>query len=77
MTRKYRDDSRYSENLTLLLLHMSIADEVIRLRAIYGLRTTDAIQPGTALTADADYVLANERKWIQVEEIEIIQIGGL
>jgi len=56
---------------------MSIADEIVSLRAIYGLRTADAIQPETALTADADYALTNDRKWNQVEEIEIIQVGGL
>jgi len=77
LSRKYRDYSRYSENLTLLPLHMSIADEIVSLRAIYGLRTADAIQPETALTADADYALTNDRKWNQVEEIEIIQVGGL
>ncbi len=77
LARKYREYFSYSDNLTLLPLDMSIADEVVHLRATYGLRTPDAIQLGTALAAGADYVLTNDRKWNQVEDLEIIQIGDL
>ena len=77
LARKYRDYFSYSDNLTLLPLDMTIADEVVRLRATYGLGTPDAIQLGTALAAGADYVLTNDRKWSQVEDLEIIQIGEL
>ena len=77
LARKYRDCFSYSYNLTLLHLDMSIADEVVRLHATYGLGTPDAIQPGTALATGADYLLTNDRKWNQVEDLEIMQIGDL
>ena len=77
LARKYRDYLSYSENLTLLPLDMTIADEVVNLRAKYGFKTPDAIQLGTARAAGADYVLTNDRQWQQIEDIVIVQLNEL
>ena len=77
LARKYRDYLSYSENITLLPLDMTIADEVVNLRAKYGFKIPDAIQLGTARAAGADYVLTNDRQWRQVEDIAIVQLHEL
>jgi predicted nucleic acid-binding protein len=75
LARKYRDYLCYSENITLLPLDLTIADEVVALRAEYALKTPDAVQLGTALAVAADYVLTNDRQWSQVEELRIVQLS--
>lgn len=77
LARKYRDYLCYSENIALMPLDITIADEVVELRAQYGLKTPDAIQLGTARACGADWVLTNDRQWGQVEGLDIVQIDDL
>ena len=77
LARKYREYLSYSENVTLLPLDITIADEAIKLRAKHGFKTPDAIQLGTARAAGADYVLTNDREWHEVEDIVIWQLQEL
>ena len=77
LARKYREYLTHSDNVTLLPLDITIADEVVNLRAKYAFKTPDAIQLGTAFAAGADYVLTNDRQWQQVEELHIIQLNRM
>jgi predicted nucleic acid-binding protein len=57
-------------------LSADIANQSARLRARYNLRTPDAIHLATALAANADVFITNDRDLIRVEsELPIVMIG--
>lgn len=58
-------------HLTLAGLSDPIVEIASDLRAKYGLRTPDAIHLGTAIAADADVFLTNDRNLKKVKEIKV------
>ena len=51
---------------------LAIADEAARLRAKYGLRTPDAIQAATAISAGATGFVGNDDAFKRVTELDIL-----
>jgi predicted nucleic acid-binding protein len=63
-------------HLRIMPLSADIANQSARLRARYNLRTPDAIHLATALAANADVFITNDRDLIRVEsELPIVMIG--
>lgn len=58
--KKYRDILLDSENFNLIQVSVQIAERAAQLRAIYNLRTPDAIQIATALESRCDAFLTND-----------------
>ncbi len=58
-------------------MSLAIADEAARLRARYRLRTPDAIQMATALSAGATGFVANDAAFRRVTEIDVLLIDDL
>ena len=77
LARKYRDYLTFAENITLFPLDLTIADQVVNLRAKYHLKTPDAIQLGTALASGADYVVTNDQGWKKAEELKVLLMEDL
>ena len=77
LVRKYRDYLSHSENISLFPLDMNIADQAVRLRALYQFKTPDAIQLGTAVACGADYVITNDIAWQKFQEVEVMLVGDL
>ena len=71
VNRIYAFASTYP-NLGWLPTTLDIADEAARLRAKYGLRTPDAIQVATALSAGATGFVGNDRGFTRVADLEIL-----
>ena len=61
-------------HLTWLPPTLAIADEAARLRARYGLRTPDAIQAATALSAGARGLIGNDAGFRRITELEVLLI---
>lgn len=74
---RYRDYFTNSEAMSLQPFNLAIAEETVRFRAAYDLRTPDAIQLATASYCGADYVITNDRDWAKVDEFDIILIAEL
>ncbi len=77
LVRKYRDYLTHGENITIFPLDLTIADEVVRLRAKYQLKTPDAVQLGTAVASGADYVITDDREWRRVTEVKVLLMNNL
>ena len=56
---------------------MNIADQAVRLRALYQFKIPDAIQLGTAVACGADYVITNDIAWQKFQEVEVLLVGDL
>ena len=59
-------------NLRWLAPDLETADAAARIRAMYRLRTPDAIQAATALRAGATGLVTNDPVFLRVEEIETV-----
>lgn len=64
-------------NLLWLPPTLDIADEAARLRAKYGLRTPDAIQIATAISAAATGFVGNDAAFTRVTELEILLLDNV
>ncbi len=56
---------------------MIVANETIRIRARYGLKTPDAIQVATALSCGADHVVTNDKQWRIVSNLPVVLMDEL
>ena len=74
---KYREYFTNSEGVSLQPMNLAIADETIRFRAEYNLKTPDAIQLATANYCGADFVLTNDQAWRQITELDIVLVSEL
>lgn len=66
-----------SAHLFLSEVDRAIAIEAARLRAIYSLRTQDAIQLVTGILNGAELFITNDRGFTKVEDIEILILDDL
>jgi predicted nucleic acid-binding protein len=60
IVREYREIILRSPSLTALRLDENVVEEAARLRALYGVKTPDAIQLATAKISGAAFFLAND-----------------
>lgn len=77
LAREYRDILLRSPGLTALSLDEVIAEEAARLRAVYGVRTPDAIQLATARIGGASFFLTNDAELPALPGISILVVDRL
>ncbi len=76
LIRRYREILLESE-FSVIDLSREIAEEAARLRAVYGLRTPDAIQVATAIYSKASFFLTNDKRLSSIKEIKVLVIDIL
>jgi predicted nucleic acid-binding protein len=74
---EYRDLLRNTEYISLISVTPVIAEKAATLRATYNLRTPDALHIATALLANCDAFLTNDRALKRVNEIRVILLDDL
>ncbi|MCF7853238.1 MAG: PIN domain-containing protein [Candidatus Pacebacteria bacterium] len=74
---KYREYFTNSEGVSIQPMNLAIAEETIRFRADYNLKTPDAIQLATAKYCGVDFVITNDRAWQHITEVDIILVSDL
>ncbi|MBI4745173.1 MAG: PIN domain-containing protein [Deltaproteobacteria bacterium] len=73
LARKFAEFLKHGRNLILMEISTSIAERAGRLRGKYpNLRTIDAVQIATAIDADADLFITNDKHLKHVKEIEVL-----
>ena len=77
LIERYRNILVNSAELTTLPVTREIAERAARLRAAYSLRTPDAIQVATALTAGAAAFLTNDAGLRKVGDLEVLTLADL
>jgi predicted nucleic acid-binding protein len=73
----YRTRLLYSRNLTTLAVLPVIAERAAALRANYRLRTPDALQIATALHAQCEAFLTNDRGLLRVTDLAVLILEDL
>ena len=71
LVQRYHDILLGSGSLTMQQVTPAIAEEAARLRAVYTLRTPDAIQLATAITASATHFLTNDARLKVISGIQV------
>lgn len=74
---RYRSLLLATRNLTIHALAPAIAEEAARLRATYTLRTPDAVQLATALSAGATTFLTNDLRLVPFPELRVLALNHL
>lgn len=74
---RYRDILMHSPGLASLPLTGDIAEEAARLRAQHGLRTPDAVQMATALTAGAQVFLTNDARLRPLPAMQVLTLDSV
>jgi predicted nucleic acid-binding protein len=64
-------------NLTVYPVNEVVAEEAARLRAVYNLKTPDAIIIATAIIYKADVLITNDYKLSNITEIPLIKLDEL
>lgn len=64
-------------HLSWLPTTLAVADEAARVRAKYSLRTPDAIQIATAISAGATGFIGNDNAFKRLTEIEVLLFGDV
>jgi predicted nucleic acid-binding protein len=77
LAREYREIIFNQENLTVFPVSAAIAENAAELRAIYNLRTPDAIQIATAIHEGATFFLTNDTRLPVIEDLEILVLNDL
>ena len=76
LIQRYRQILLESE-FSVIDLSREIAEEAAHLRAVYGLRTPDAIQVATAIYSKASFFLTNDKRLSSIKEIKVLVIDTL
>ena len=71
LIREYKSILLHS-NFRLIPLTRDIAEKAAEMRAVYNLRTPDSVQIATAILNNADLLIANDKKWKRITEINIV-----
>ena len=77
LAQKYKTFLLDSINVEMLDISQNIAEEASRLRALYKIRTPDAIHLATALNAKATYFLTNDIALSSSPGIKILVVDDL
>jgi predicted nucleic acid-binding protein len=72
LAKKYRHYLSIAKGIRVLGVDWPIADKAASLRARFSLRTPDAIQLASALTAGAKVFITNDRKLAAIPGIEVV-----
>lgn len=70
--REYRDLLYHSRHFELLSITRSIAEQAADLRSRYPIRTPDALQIATALSAGCQAFLTNDKRLKSVTDLDIL-----
>ena len=76
LATEYRDILLNSKLMTLEISN-DIAQQAAQLRAVYNIRTPDAIQISAALNAGATHFLTNDIRLPEIPSIQILSIDAL
>jgi predicted nucleic acid-binding protein len=71
LAREYRSILLHS-NLRLISLTHDIAEKAAEIRARHNLRTPDSVQVATAILNSADLLIANDKKWKKITEVNVV-----
>jgi predicted nucleic acid-binding protein len=74
LVEQYRSYLMRSNRVSLLCVDEAIAEQSIALRAKYRLKTPDAIQLGTAIAYQSDYIVTNDRQWKQLTNQAVLTV---
>jgi predicted nucleic acid-binding protein len=77
IAQAYRKILSTGRHFTILPITLNIAERAAEMRAIYNLRTPDALQIASALEAHSDAFLTNDRGLQRVTEIAVILVDDL
>lgn len=77
LARQYRTLLRRSRQIRMIPVDPAVAEHAAELRARYRLRTPDAIQVATALTAGCEAFLTNDRDLRRVTELRTLLLDDL
>jgi predicted nucleic acid-binding protein len=77
IARQYREILLNSSHIITLDVSPDIAQKAAEIRALYSLRTPDAIQLATASYMGASYFLTNDRGLMKFTEINVLVIDDL
>ncbi len=77
IAREYREIILRSPSLTALPLDENIVEEAARLRALYGVKTPDAIQLATAKVGGATFFLTNDGDLPVLPDMSILVLDRL
>ena len=73
---EYRDILLHSQLTTLEISH-EISERAAQLRAGYGIRTPDALQIGTAISAGAKWFFTNDTGLPKIPNIRYLTLGSI
>lgn len=68
----YRELFEDTENITLVPVNQAIAEQAAKLRAIYNLKTPDALQIATAIETGCDAFLTNDKGLKRIVELSVL-----
>ncbi len=74
---QYKDILTKAPGIEIFDVTSSISELAAKLRALYNLRTPDAIQIATSLENGADYFLTNDNKLRSITEIKVVTVSEL
>lgn len=77
LSQQYRDILFNSQGLTTIEVVQNIAETAAQLRAIYNLRTPDAIQMATAIHGGASFFLTNDAKLPSLPQLSVLVLDQL
>jgi predicted nucleic acid-binding protein len=77
LANEYRNLLLHSRNFTLLPIDVGMAESAANLHARYGLRTPDALQIATVLSAKCEVLLTNDTNLKRVTELRILVLDDL
>ena len=77
IAKQYRKLLTDSTTIDIVQINDSIAINAAKLRAMYNIKTPDAIQLATCLEYEADYFLTNDFKLKSVAQINVFTISQL
>ena len=77
LAQQYRDVLLNSENLTTFQVTEEIAEAAAQLRAVYNLKTPDAIQLATAICEGASFFLTNDARLTSLPKLTVLVLDAL
>ena len=77
IAEQYKNVLMKAPGIKILDVTASISERAARLRAHYNLRTPDAIQCATSISAGADYFFTNDRQLKNIPLIRAVTVGEL
>jgi predicted nucleic acid-binding protein len=77
IAEQYRNILTTAAGIELFDITTAIAEQAAQLRAMYNIKTPDAIQIATSIEIGADYFLTNDNRLKAVSEITVVALGEL